>query len=255
MRGEGRGDGGGVEKRAEDGVWVCTGCRGRRAPNPLPCSQRPLPAGAVGRPLEPPGPGPHPRLQPGVFGSDPCSRPFSSSLPFPLYLSQPGVSRPLLPQPQSPPALPRRPAPRLSSPSAAPAPSAKRPTHSGRTPAPARWPTWPTRPAPWRQIGSNAARTLQTPRPQSSASLPPRPSSPSSGAPPRRRLRPNPLPPGDRPAAGWGLRALPPTRSTGPQVFLPCRPSQPGLVDPGGEAGLQASPWGDLGGLPHPAPG
>lgn len=238
-------------------MWVCTGCRGRRAPNPPPLlpteAPSPLPAGAVGRPLEPPGPGPHPRLQPGVFGSSgPLLPPLLQPALSPLPLAAWGLQAPTSPAPE-PPCTAAAPRPQAQQPLCSPRPKCKAPpTHSGRTPAPARWPTWPTRSAPWQQIGSNAARTLQTPRPQSSASLPPRPSSPSSGrpsspssgaAPPRRRLRPNPLPQvtGRRQVGVSG--ALPPTRSTGPQVFLPCRPSQPGLGGPlEGKQGFRPAP-------------
>ena len=192
------------------GVWVCTGCRGRRAPNPPPQPQgsswRLQPASNRGpqppsrrrcrSPTGASGLGAPPQAPAGCLWLLRTLLPplLQPALP-PLPLAAWGLQAPTSPAPAPPlhcrgaqppgSAAPLQPLPQVRAP----------PTHSGRTPAPARWPTWPTRSAPWRQISSNAARTLQTPRPQSSASLRPRPSSPSSGAaPPRRWLRPSPVP-------------------------------------------------------------
>lgn len=67
----------------------------------------------------------------------------------------------------------------------------------------------------------------------------------------RRRPAPPPAPPqpaspGDRPAAGWGLRSLAPNSLHGTSGLPPlqAQPARPRWT-PGGEAGLQASPWGD----------
>lgn len=261
------------------GVWVCTGCRGRRAPNPPPQPQgsswrlQPAP----NRGLQPPshrrcrsptgasGPGAQPQAPAGCLWllrapapvpSPACPSPFTSR-----SLGSPG---PYFPSPSAPLHCRGAPPPGSAFPLQPPPKVRALPTHLDRTPAPARWPTWPTRSAPWRQIGSNAARTLQTPRPQSSASLPPRPSSPSSGAaPPRRWLRPNPVPQvtGRRqmgslepcPHSLHGTSGLPP---------LQAQPAQPQWT-PGGEAGLLEGKQGFrpapdlvgslLGGRPHPA--
>lgn len=120
------------------GVWVCTGCRGRRAPNPPPLlpteAPSPLPAGAVGRPLEPPGPGPHPRLQPRVCGSSgpllpPLLQPALSSLPLAAW----GLQAPTSPAPE-PPCTAAAPRPQAQQPLCSPRPKCKRPplTQAGR---------------------------------------------------------------------------------------------------------------------------
>ena len=177
-------------------------CRGSRAPDPPPqregSARRLLPAPNTGRQTPSrwslQSRGPHP--QAAVPTSWPAarrlwllrtlSRPLSSLPPPPFLAHSLGSPGPHFPSPGSSLDCRGTPHRRRSRALQPPPPVRRPPTHSGRTPAPARWPTWPTRSAPWRRPGSDTAQALRTPRPQSSACLPP-------------RVPPVPAPPGPAP--------------------------------------------------------
>lgn len=153
--------------------------------------------------------------------------------------------------PHFPALSPRSRRPRLPGPQ----PEVSARTHSGRTPVPARWPTWPTRSAPWwrrRPRLGGIPGTLRL--------APPPPAPPEAGPAPARQPRPQwPAPPRRGGRAALSVKAGPergvpcPPRTSLPDG-VPCRPSQPPpgpgpdpLPPPGsfraGGGGHRPSPW------------
>lgn len=220
------------------GVWVCTGCRGRRAPNPPP-----QPQGSSWRLQPAPNRGPQPpsrrrcRSPTGASGlGAPPQAPagclwllrtllqplLQPALP-PLPLAAWGLHAPTSPAP-APPCTAAAPGPQAQLPLCSPCPKCERP-YSLRPDASACSLAHMAH-----SICPMAADRLQRGSDSSDPAAPELCQPPAPPTFPKFRRRPappltppQPGSPGDRPGA------LLPTRSTGPQVFLPCRPSQPGL--------------------------
>ena len=225
-------------------MWVCTGCRGRRAPNPPPQPQgsswRLQPASNRGpqppsrrrcrSPTGASGLGAPPQAPAGCLWLlrtllQPLLQP---ALP-PLPLAAWGLQAPTSPAPERP-CTAAAPSPLAQLPLCSPCPKCERSllTQAGRQ----RLLVGPHGPLYLPHGGRSVPTRLGLFRPRGPRALPASGPAqvPQVPAPPRPPLAPpQPGSLGDRPAAGGVPGALLPTPSMGPQVFLPCRPSQPGL--------------------------